>query len=157
MNTANYIRKRTPLAALNGKTPYELWHGKAPDESKLKVFESRVYYLDTEPGKEKLDQRSREGIFIGYSDESKGYRLWLPEKRKVIMSRNVKFLETEGSSKDMTDNKTQASTSKENSNQTFEEIPHPVENFQKPELELNDSETDSEPQNTEFTLLRHQV
>ena len=121
----------------------------------MKVFGSRVYYLDTELGKGKLDQRSREGIFIGYSVESKGYRLWSPEKRKVIMNRDVKFLEKEGSSKEMTDNKTEASTSKENSNQTFGEIPHPVENFQKSKLELNDSETDSKPQNTESKPLRH--
>jgi hypothetical protein len=45
------------------------------------------------PGKGKLTCRSKEGIVVGYSEESKAYRIWIPEERKVEISRDVKFME----------------------------------------------------------------
>jgi len=45
------------------------------------------------PNKEKFEPRSKKGIFVGYSDESKAYRVWLPEERKIDIARDVKFLE----------------------------------------------------------------
>jgi len=47
-----------------------------------------VYCLDLIRGKA---PRSREGILVGYSDECKGYRIWLPDAGKVVISRSVKF------------------------------------------------------------------
>ena len=32
---AGYLKEFTPMVALGGKTPYESWHGHAPDLSKL--------------------------------------------------------------------------------------------------------------------------
>lgn len=52
-----------------------------------------MFCLDKTPTKGKFDARSKEGIFIGYSEESKGFRIWLPESRKVEITRDVKFLE----------------------------------------------------------------
>ena len=34
-------------------------------------------------------------IFIEYSDTSKAYRIYLPQTNKIVVSRDVKFLETE--------------------------------------------------------------
>lgn len=44
-----------------------------------------------EPGRGKLESRSREGRFIGYSEESKGYRILFPDIRKVEIYRDVNF------------------------------------------------------------------
>lgn len=93
VNTANYVRNRMPARSLDGKTPFEAWTGNVPDISNLRIFGSKVYYLDRNPERSKLDQRGHEGVFLGYSDESKGYRIWSKEKRKVIVSRDVKFFE----------------------------------------------------------------
>ena len=49
--------------------------------------------LNKTPNQDKLDRKSNPCIFIGYSSESKAYRLWNPETRKVLKSRDVKFLE----------------------------------------------------------------
>ena len=43
----------------------------------------------------KLDPKSRKCIFLGYADGVKGYRLWDPTARKVIVSRDVIFAENE--------------------------------------------------------------
>ncbi|KAF6212135.1 hypothetical protein GE061_012656 [Apolygus lucorum] len=43
--------------------------------------------------KSKLDPRSRECIFVGYSDTSKAYRVWDVEKRKICVTRDLKFVD----------------------------------------------------------------
>jgi hypothetical protein len=93
VNTANYLRNRCPSKSLNGKTPYEMWTGKKPNLKHLRIFGSKVFCLNRSPGKGKLTCRSKEGILVGYSEESKAYRIWVPEERKVEISRDVKFME----------------------------------------------------------------
>ncbi|XP_076546329.1 uncharacterized protein LOC143305686 [Osmia lignaria lignaria] len=43
--------------------------------------------------KGKFELRSREGIFVGYAEQSKGYRIWIPTERKIEISRDARFLE----------------------------------------------------------------
>lgn len=93
--TANYLRNRCPTSSLNGHTPFEKWKGDVPDLSHLRVFGSKVFILNKDPTKGKFEPRSREGVFVGYSEEVKGYRVWVPELRKIVVGRDVKFLEDE--------------------------------------------------------------
>lgn len=93
VNTANYIRNRSPSTKLNGKTPFEAWYGKAPDVTDFKRFGCDVFVMNRKPGRSKLEPKSRKGIFVGYSQESKAYRIWIPEEKKIEVSRDVKFLE----------------------------------------------------------------
>ena len=41
-----------------------------------------------------MDKKSENGIFIGYSNESKGYRLYNPETKKLMIRRDVVFDES---------------------------------------------------------------
>ncbi|XP_024039432.1 gibberellin-regulated protein 14-like [Citrus clementina] len=41
----------------------------------------------------KLDAKSRRCIFLGYTDGVKGYRLWDPTAHKIVISRDVIFIE----------------------------------------------------------------
>lgn len=91
--TACYIRNRCPTRTLNGLTPHEKWTGEFPILSHLRVFGSAVYVLDKTPGKDKFAIKSNKGIFVGYPRESKGYRIWMPDARKIVVTRDVKFLE----------------------------------------------------------------
>lgn len=38
------------------------------------------------------------GIFVGYCQDAKAYRILVPDSRKVIVSRDVKFIKTNFSS-----------------------------------------------------------
>lgn len=96
VNTANYIRNRCPTKSLDGSTPYEAWTGNKLDIRYLREFDCKILCLDNDPAKGKLAPRSKEGIFLGYSQQSKGYRVWISEERKVVISRDVKFLEDRG-------------------------------------------------------------
>nr|CAH7744961.1 unnamed protein product [Callosobruchus chinensis] len=93
INTANYLRNRCPSKSLNGLTPYEMWTGKTPDISHLRDFGCNVFCLNQDQNKGKLDARCKEGIFIGYSEGTKGYRVWIPRENKFLVTRNVKFSE----------------------------------------------------------------
>jgi len=88
--TANYIRNRCVTKTLE-KTPHELWIRKRPNMH-LQKFGVKAYILDKTPNKDKFALRGIEGIFIGYSETSKAYRVWIPSERKVRITRDVKFL-----------------------------------------------------------------
>ena len=45
--------------------------------------------------KKKFDNKSEKCIFIGYSDVTKVYKLYNPKIGKLIVSRDVQFLENE--------------------------------------------------------------
>ena len=45
--------------------------------------------------RKKLVNKGQKCIFVGYSEETKGYKLYDPVTRKVIISRDVQFIENE--------------------------------------------------------------
>ncbi|GJY83827.1 putative polyprotein [Tanacetum coccineum] len=79
---------RSPATAIDCKTPIEVWSGKPADYSKLRIFGCLMYYHVSEG---KLDLRGKKGIFIGYTDGVKGYRIWSSSERRVILSQVVTF------------------------------------------------------------------
>lgn len=91
--TANFIRNRCPSKSLEGKTPHEVWHGSKPNVSGLKEFGCRVFVLDRISRKGKFENKTKNGVFLGYSEQSKAYRVWIPSEHKVETTRDVKFLE----------------------------------------------------------------
>ena len=44
--------------------------------------------------REKFDEKGEKNIFVGYIDESKGYRLYNPKINKMVISRDVIFNES---------------------------------------------------------------
>jgi hypothetical protein len=89
--TAVYILNRAPTRSLEGKTPYEVWHGKKPSVHHLRTFGCVVYVKDTRPHLAKLDARGKKGVFIGYEIGSKAYRVFDPVENKVLVSCDVAF------------------------------------------------------------------
>ena len=93
VETTCYLVNRSPSSSLEDKTPQELWIGKKPSLSHLKVFGCDAYvHVPKEKGT-KLDSKSEKCIFIGYKDGLKGYKLWNPVIRKVVYNRDVVFRE----------------------------------------------------------------
>nr|GFB80997.1 retrotransposon protein, putative, Ty1-copia subclass [Tanacetum cinerariifolium] len=73
------------------KTPFEIWHGKAPNLSYLKVWGCEAYVK--RDSADKLQQRSFKCIFVGYPKETMGYYFYFPPENKVIVARYGDFLE----------------------------------------------------------------
>lgn len=102
VNTAVYLRNRSPTSLLM-KTPYEMWSGVKPAVYHLRIFGCRAFALDKRPGKSKFAAKSVECTMVGYSPESKAYRLYVKTSRKIIKSRDVKFFENSGLNGDIGD------------------------------------------------------
>ena len=91
--SAAHVLNRT-LSRTNNKTPYELWHGKKPNISYLRIFGSRAFVHLPDASRCKLDSKAVECIMVGYCPRSKAYRLWNPATRRIVISRDVIFDET---------------------------------------------------------------
>ena len=91
--TAVILRNRGPTKAVNDMTPYQCFTGNKPNVSNLRVFGCTAYMHIAKETRKKWDAKSTKCIFIGYCTQSKGYRLWNPETRRVHESRDVIFFE----------------------------------------------------------------
>jgi hypothetical protein len=59
----------------------------------LKCFGCVAYEHVRDELRRKLDNKGKKCIFVGYSEETKGYKLYDPVVRKVIINNNVQFME----------------------------------------------------------------
>nr|GEU44099.1 retrotransposon protein, putative, Ty1-copia subclass [Tanacetum cinerariifolium] len=79
-------RRNGTLLDMVEKTPYEVWHGKAPKLSYLKVWGCEALVKrDTLTKPDKLEPRSIKCIFIGYPKEMMGYSFYYPPENKVLV------------------------------------------------------------------------
>ena len=88
---AVYLLNRCPVKSVRDKTPEEAWSGQKPNLSHLKVFSCVAYAHVPDQLRKKLDDKAEKCIFVGYSEETKAYKLYNPETQKVIISRDVTF------------------------------------------------------------------
>nr|GEV83605.1 retrovirus-related Pol polyprotein from transposon TNT 1-94 [Tanacetum cinerariifolium] len=91
VDTSTYILNRILIRAVLGKTPYKLLRGRKPTLDYFRVFESKCFILNTKDYLIKFDPKSYEGIFLGYSQNSKAYIILNKHTRKVKESLNVTF------------------------------------------------------------------
>jgi hypothetical protein len=88
-----WLRNRAPTQALKRqKTPHEMATGDKPDLSNLQPFGADVWVKRLNVGK--LEPQAMKARFVGYDDESKGYRIFWPRKNKVSIERDVYFEQT---------------------------------------------------------------
>jgi hypothetical protein len=80
--------EREPVSA------YQMFHNKKPDLSMLRVFGCLAYVRVPEKKRQKLDARAEPGVFTGYEQSSKSWRIYVYRDGWVCCkSRNVRFIE----------------------------------------------------------------
>ncbi|GJT88942.1 retrovirus-related pol polyprotein from transposon TNT 1-94 [Tanacetum coccineum] len=99
VDTSTYILNRILLRAIFSKTPYELLRGRKPTLDDFRVFGSKCFILNTKYNLTKFDPKLYEGVFLGYSLNSKAYIILNKHTRKIEESLNVTFDETPPRSK----------------------------------------------------------
>jgi len=77
------------------RVPEEAWSGTKQGVTHMKVFGCVAYAHILDQLRKKLDNKGEKCIFIGFSEESKAYRLYKPSTKKLIVSRDVQFIEEE--------------------------------------------------------------
>ena len=94
MHTAVYLSNRTPHAAFHNATPYKALYGKDAHLGQLRVVGAREF-VHEETHTKNLESRAWEvRLVVGYSLDSKSYRLYNAQTRRVQETRNVIFIET---------------------------------------------------------------
>ena len=78
-HTAVYVQNRCSHSALDSKTPKEAFPDKKPDVSHFRVFGSPIYFHVPKEKRSKLDASGKKGTFVGYSETSKAYRIYVPD------------------------------------------------------------------------------
>ena len=87
--TTVYMLNRCPTKSVKDKTPIEAWNGKKPSAKHLRVFGSICYIHIPDVKRHKLEDKTIRGIFLGYSNISKGYRVYNLQTKKLVISRDV--------------------------------------------------------------------
>ena len=62
-----------------------------PQVSHLKIFGCPVYIHIPKEKRTKLDPSGKKGLFVGYSEQSKSYQIYIPGYRQIELSRDVTF------------------------------------------------------------------
>lgn len=92
VRTAAYLMNRSPSSHLEDKTPAEIWYGKKPNLSNLRIFGCNAYSHVPKELRTKFDPKATKCIMLGYNNN--GYRLWNIAEQKAVVSRDVVFDET---------------------------------------------------------------
>ncbi|GJS13313.1 putative ribonuclease H-like domain-containing protein [Tanacetum coccineum] len=93
VSTACYIFNKVRVTKPQNKTPYELLFGHKPIISYIRPFGCHVTILDTLSMLRNFDGKSDEGFLVGYSLNSKAYRVYNLVTKRVEVNLHVNFLE----------------------------------------------------------------
>src|ERR1051325_6791837 len=91
VNTTCYIHNRISIRPILEKTPYKLWKNRKPIISYFHPFGCSCFILNTKDYLNKFDSKAQKCLMLGYSERSKGYKVYDTETRIVEESINVKF------------------------------------------------------------------
>ncbi|KAK8690580.1 hypothetical protein V6N13_074112 [Hibiscus sabdariffa] len=88
LEIAAFTLNRVPSKSIQ-KTPHEMWTGKHPNMSFMKIWGCKAYVKHQMSTK--LEPKSEKCIFVGYPKETKGYYFY--NENKVFVARTGVFLE----------------------------------------------------------------
>eukprot|EP00253_Pinus_taeda_P013036 PITA_13036 len=89
LHCAAYILNRCPTKTVMNRVSEKAWSGRKQGVTHMKVFGCGAYAHISDQLRKKLDNKEEKCIFIGYSEESKVYRLYNPSTKKFFVSRDV--------------------------------------------------------------------
>ena len=90
---AAYLGNWAFTSPLSNHTPYEIWHNKKPNVSHLREFGAPVWILHQGQAKQrKLQRKSKRRAYVGYDNGSNSVLYYSADTRKILSSRNFRFL-----------------------------------------------------------------
>ena len=89
--TTVYVQNHTPHRVPKNKTTEEVFSTKKLEVSHLRIFGYLVYIHIPKEKRTKLDPSGKKGIFVGYFESSKDYKIYFPGYKKIDISRDVTF------------------------------------------------------------------
>nr|GEY65705.1 retrovirus-related Pol polyprotein from transposon TNT 1-94 [Tanacetum cinerariifolium] len=93
VNTACYVQNKVLVVKPHNKTSYEPFHGRIPTLSFIRPFGCLVTILNTKDHLGKFDGKAYEGFFVGYSLNSKAFKVFNSRTRVVEENLHIRFSE----------------------------------------------------------------
>nr|GEY35134.1 retrovirus-related Pol polyprotein from transposon TNT 1-94 [Tanacetum cinerariifolium] len=93
VNTACYVQNRVLVVKPHNKTTYDLFHDRTPSLSFMRPFGCPVTILNTKYHLRKFDGNADDNFFIGYSLNSKAFRVFNSRTRIVEENLHIRFSE----------------------------------------------------------------
>ena len=90
IETAMYLLNLVPSKSVS-KTPTELWKGRKPSLSHIRIWGAPAHVLRKEPNK--LESRTEVCLFVGYPKGTRGGLFYSSSDKKVFVSTHATFLE----------------------------------------------------------------
>lgn len=91
INTACYLMNRVPNRKSTTTTPFEMWFGRKPSVSHLRIFGTTAFIPVPGVKRKKLDKRGERVVFVGYGESDKLFRIYSPERRVVEIVNDIRF------------------------------------------------------------------
>nr|GEY85555.1 ribonuclease H-like domain-containing protein [Tanacetum cinerariifolium] len=91
VNTACYVQNRVLVVKPHNKTPYELFHGRTSTLSYMRPFGYHVSILKTIDHLSKFDSKADKSFFVGYSLNSKAFRVFNSKTRIVEENLHIRL------------------------------------------------------------------
>ena len=89
--TIVYVQNCTPHRVLDNKIPEEAFSRVKPEVSHMRIFGFPEYIHVPKEKRTKFDPSGRKGVFIGYGDTSKAYRIYFPGFKNIDITRDITF------------------------------------------------------------------
>jgi hypothetical protein len=90
-----YVHNILSHSALGFKTPEEMFSGKKPKVIHLKIFGCTVFVHIPKEKRTKLDPSGKKGIFVGYCEVSKAFKIYILGYHHIDINIDVTFDEDE--------------------------------------------------------------
>ncbi|GJT28936.1 retrovirus-related pol polyprotein from transposon TNT 1-94 [Tanacetum coccineum] len=89
--TACFTQNRSIINTRHNKTPYELLRGRKPNVEYFHVFGSLCYPTNDRDDLGKMKPKADIGVFIGYSETSRGFQIYNRRTKRIMETIHVKF------------------------------------------------------------------
>nr|GFC80969.1 retrovirus-related Pol polyprotein from transposon TNT 1-94 [Tanacetum cinerariifolium] len=89
--TACFTQNRSLVIPRHEKTPYHIINDRKPSVKFFHIFGSTCYIVRDGENLDKMQEKGNECIFIGYSTQSRAYRVFNKRTRVIIESIHVNF------------------------------------------------------------------
>ena len=94
-----YEQNRSPHKVIGNKTLEEIFSWEKPEVSHLQIFGCPIFIHVPKEKRTKLDASGRKGIFVGYSETLKAFRIYIPGFKQIETNQDVTFDEDEAFNK----------------------------------------------------------
>lgn len=86
-----YVQNKSPHRILGDKTPEEAFTSVKLEVNHLRIFGCSMYIHVPKEKRSKMEPSGKEGTFVGYSETSKAFPIYVPGQRQIEVNRDVTF------------------------------------------------------------------